>query len=65
MSSYDNEKVDMLNIIEKNYPRDLEENDLLARYVHKLLTFELMPLDEKQIEKEMQAYQPFQNDTEN
>jgi len=59
ISAYDNEKVDMLNIIEKNYARDLEENDLLARYVHKLLTFELMPLDEKSIEKEMAAYQPF------
>ena len=50
ISPYDNEKVDMMNIIEKNYARDLEENDLLSRYLHKLLTFELMPLNEQEIE---------------
>ena len=48
---YDNEKVDLLNILEKNYARDLEKNDMLSRYVHKLLTFELMPLNEKEIEQ--------------
>ena len=53
ISPYDNEKVDMLNIIEKKYARDLEENDLLLRFVHKLLTFELMPLDESEIENQM------------
>ena len=50
ISPYDNEKVDMMNIIEKNYARDLEQNDLLSRYLHKLLTFELMPLNEQEIE---------------
>ena len=50
ISPYENEKVDMLHIIEKDYARELEQNDQLARFVHKLLTFELMPLNEREIE---------------
>ena len=56
---YDNEKVDLLNIIVDKYARDLEKNDGLSKYVHKLLTFELMPLNEKEIESQMLAYTPF------
>lgn len=51
ISPYDNEKVDMLNIIQKNYARELENNDLLSRFVSKLLTYELMPLNEQEIEQ--------------
>lgn len=65
ISPYDNEKVDMLHIIEKEYARELEKNDQLARFVHKLLTFELMPLNEREIEASMSAYQPFSDGTEN
>lgn len=66
IAPYDNEKVDMMNLIEKNYARHLESNDLLARYLHKLLTFELMPLNEQEIEHQMAVYQPFQESaTEN
>lgn len=56
---YDNEKVELLNIIVKQYARELEKNDMLSRYVNKLLTFELMPLNEKEIEAQMLAYTPF------
>lgn len=55
----------MLNIIEKNYARELENNDLLQRFVHKLLTYELMPLNEVEIEQQMSAYTPFKDSTEN
>lgn len=65
ISPYDNEKVDMLHIIEKDYARELENNDHLARFVHKLLTFELMPLNEREIESTMSAYEPFADSTEN
>jgi 26S proteasome regulatory subunit N5 len=65
ISPYDNEKVDMLNIVQKNYARELESNDLLGRFVHKLLTYELMPLNEQEIEQQMGAYEPFQESTEN
>ena len=50
ISPYDNEKVDLLNIIERDYARDLEKNENISKFVHKLLTFELMPLNEKEIE---------------
>lgn len=59
ISPHDNEKVDLLNILEKNYARDLEENDLLMRFVHKLLVFELIPLNEREIEAQMGTYEPF------
>jgi hypothetical protein len=59
ISPYDNEKVELLNILEKQYVRDLETNDLLQRFVHKLLTFELMPLNEQEIERQVSVYEPF------
>jgi len=65
LSPYDNEKVDMLNIIEARYARNLEDNDLLQRFVKKLLTFELMPLNEQEIEHQMSVYEPFQTKVEN
>lgn len=64
-SPYDNEKVDLLNIIVSKYPRELEKNEGLSKYVNKLLTFELMPLNEREIETQMLAYSPFQESTEN
>lgn len=65
ISPYDNEKVDMMHIIESQYARDLEQNDLLGRFVHKLLTFELMPLNEQEIEQQMASFEPFKEATEN
>jgi len=65
ISPYDNEKVDLLNIIERDYARDLEKNDQISKFVHKLLTFELMPLNEKEIEESMTVYEPFAEETEN
>ena len=40
-------------MIEAMYPRELETNELLAKYVRKFLTFELMPLQEDDITKQM------------
>ena len=51
--------------MEKEYARNLEENDLLGRFVHKLLTFELMPLNETEIEQQMSKFEPFMEQTEN
>jgi 26S proteasome regulatory subunit N5 len=65
VSPYDNEKVDMLHILESLYARNLEQNDLLSRFVHKLLTFELMPLNEAEIEQQMKEFEPFKEATEN
>ena len=49
ISPYTTEKVDLLNLIESMYPRELEQEELLAKYVRKFLTFELMPLQEDDI----------------
>lgn len=44
LSPYTTEKVDLLNTVEAMYPRELEKEELLAKYVRKFLTFELIPL---------------------
>ena len=49
VSGYNQEKVELLNLVEAMYPRELEGNELLAKYVRKFLTFELMPLQEDEI----------------
>lgn len=65
ISPYDNEKVDLMHILESLYARDLEKNDLLSRFVHKLLTYELMPLNEEEIQNQMAGFDPFVESTEN
>lgn len=59
VAPYDNEKVDLLNIVESMYPRELELEDLISKYVRKLLTYELMPLNESEVEKQMSTFEPF------
>jgi len=59
ISPYDNEKVDLMNITKANYARGLEDSAELSQYVNKLLTYELMPLNENQIKKSMEKYDPF------
>ena len=59
ISPYTTEKVDSLNMIEAMYPRELEQNELLAKYVRKFLTFELMPLEEDDINQQMSEFEPF------
>lgn len=45
------EKVDNLTSVEVKYQRELESEPLLAKLVRKMLTYELMPLDEAEIEQ--------------
>lgn len=59
ISPYDKEKVDLMNTTKANYARGLEISSDLAQYVNKLLTYELMPLNENQIIESMQKYEPF------
>ena len=51
--------------LQAQYARELEQEDQLSRFVNKLLTFELMPLNEEEIEKQMSQYEPMQEKTEN
>ena len=43
------EKIEILTEMEKKYPRQLEQEELLTKYVRKFLTFELVPLKEDEI----------------
>lgn len=49
IAPYDNEKVDLLNTVENDYARELEQEDGIGKYVRKLLVYELMPLKEDEI----------------
>jgi len=53
VSTYGNEKVDLLNKVEAMYTRDLDEETLISKFVRKFLTFELMPLNENEIEQQV------------
>ena len=59
ISVYNNEKVDLLNIVEAMYPRELEQNELIARFVRKFLTYELLPFNDQEIEAQFKVYEPF------
>lgn len=59
ISGYNQAKVDLLNVVEAMYPRELEQNEQLAKYVRKFLTYELVPLQEDDIKQQMSVYEPF------
>ena len=63
-SPWSNEKVDLLNIVNTLYTRELDETEALAKYFRKFLTFELMPFNDAQITQEVSAYEPFNAETE-
>jgi len=50
LSPYSNEKVDFLNIVNSLYQRELDQNELISRFLRKFLTYELMPMNENEIE---------------
>jgi hypothetical protein len=53
ISPYDEAKVDLLKVVESTYPREVEKEERVGAFVRKLLTFELMPIKENEIEQEM------------
>ena len=65
VASHDKEKMELLQVVKEKYARELEAAGQLQNFVHKLLTFELLPLNEKEISQEMSDYAPFQESTEN
>lgn len=50
VAPYTNEKVDLLNIAESLYSRELDANELIAKFMRKFLTYELMPFNDREIE---------------
>lgn len=59
VSTYTNEKVDLLHKVEATYARELDTEPIIAKLVRKLLTYELMPMDEREIEAQLVAFEPF------
>lgn len=59
VSPYTDEKVELLNVVESMYPRELEKEELLTKYVRKFLTFEICPFNEAEVEAQMKNYEPF------
>jgi len=53
ISPHSEEKVDLLNIVESLYPRELEKEENVGKFVRKLLTFELMATDEAKLIADM------------
>lgn len=45
------------------YPRELEKEELLSKFVKKFLTYELTPLKEETIRTDMGMFEPFQEKT--
>ena len=45
------------------YPRELEKEDHLAKFVRKFLTFEIMPMKEDDITSQFSIFEPFQDRT--
>lgn len=64
ITPYSNEQVNLLNIVNTRYSRELEINPILEDYVHKLLVSELMSLNEEDVKSQMGKYEAFQEHTE-
>lgn len=62
VAPYTNEKVDLLNIAESLYTRELDSNELIAKFMRKFLTYELMPFNDREIETQFSVYEPFKAD---
>jgi hypothetical protein len=48
-----------LKALEETYPRDMEHEVLLGKYVKKFLTFEICPFNEAEVEAQMKPFEPF------
>jgi 26S proteasome regulatory subunit N5 len=64
ITPYSNEQVDLLNIVNTRYMRELEANPVLEKFVHKFLLDELMPLNEDVVKSELGNYGPFKENIE-
>ena len=69
LSTHSNEKVDLLNIVQAKYARELDANqdtEGLAKYLRRFLSTELLPFDAQTIEAQVKHFTPFdEKQTEN
>ncbi len=59
LSDYSNEKVDLMNIAERDYPKEMEEFEELAAYPKKFLAFEISGESTDDMQKKLSKYSPF------
>lgn len=53
VAPYDDEKVQLLQQVERDYARELDTEPVISKFVRKLLVFELMPMEEREIEAQL------------
>jgi hypothetical protein len=62
LSPHSNEKVDLLNIVNAKYPRELDANadtQGLAKFLTRFLSTELLPFEAAQVEAQVSIFEPF------
>ena len=61
VAQHSNEKIDLLNIVQAKYARELDEpsTELLSKFLRRFLTTELMPFVKEEVEHNVVGYEPF------
>ena len=64
ISSHSNEKVDLLNIVNAKYPRELDQpqTEALSKFLRRFLSAELVPFDAAHVENDVRGFEPFRED---
>lgn len=65
ISPFSNEQVDLLNIVNTLYARELEQHVVINKFVQRFLASELIPLNEEEVKAVLIQYEPFKAPTEN
>lgn len=65
LSPHTNEKVDLMNIVNSMYTRQLDNpaHDLLAKFLRRFLSTELLPFEAREVEEGVKVLEPFREDT--
>ena len=59
VSPYTNHKVDLLNITQTFYKKELEANLMLDKYIKAFLINEILPLNQTQLWEDVKSFEPF------
>ena len=64
ISPHSNEKIDLLNIVNAKYPRELDQpqTEALSKFLRRFLSAELVPFDAAQVENVVRGFEPFRED---
>lgn len=66
LSSHSNEKVDLLQIVQAKYARELDipATEVLAKFLKRFLAAELLPFEAGAVEASVAGFEPFRIETE-